>query len=67
MANVRAYILAVYTGGGGMRRAVLLISMLALLLQPVLAWQTPQYRGEEMLIFLAVVIAIGIGIGIKPP
>jgi|Deesub1362B_J571_1020462.scaffolds.fasta_scaffold02314_5 hypothetical protein len=64
MANVRAYILAVCTGGDGMRRAILLISMLALLLQPVLAWQTPQYKGEEMLIFLAVVIAIGIGIGI---
>ena len=47
-----------------MKRAILLIFILALLLQPVLAWRVPQYRSEEILMFLAVMIPIGIGVGV---
>jgi|GEM_PF-2601686 len=47
-----------------MKRAILLIFILTLLLQPVLAWRVPQYRSEEILMFLAVMIPIGIGVGV---
>ncbi len=47
-----------------MKRAILLIHELALISQPVLALQPPQYRNEELLMFLVGVIAVGITGGV---